>query len=376
MEPSALIKDLSSLNDKASRQDKEDLVKKVASLLEVPLEDAENLKIAQAIVRTLSNDAEKSVRATLSNYMRSNSQLPKDVAVKLASDIDTVALPILESSTLISEEELIEIVRTSESAAKQVAIAKREDVTENISAALVDHARDDSVLTTLLENETAQIPIASLSTIVERKTKSDKVMNAFIQRDLVPIELMQKITTSVSDRIREALVEKMQAKFGISEHQLASIADHSAAISILKILDNRPTLFDARALVTNLMETRRMRPDIFMTALLMGKRHFVKYALAMLSDQPLSGVEKLLEAPMMPAKFEALLETTGLLPTFAKDIFWVLKFIDTDAAIGKNTHEVLHALFDHIGANTDHFPNARYFRMMLQSQPAFAKEGA
>lgn len=376
MEVGALVNELATIHEKASVEEKEDLVIKVAQLLEMPLENSENLKIAQAIIRTMANDAEKSVRKTLASYMRSNVQLPKDVAIQLANDVESVALPILESSTLISEKELIEIIEKSGSAAKQIAIARRDDVTETISSALVTHAQDDTVITTLLENEKAQISMESMTTIVQKKSGSETVMEALADRTPMPVEILQKITSSVSDRIREAIIAKMQGKYGVSQHQLTSMADHSAAISVLKILDTRTTLFDARALVTNLIETRRMRPDIFMTALLMGKRHFVKYAVAMLADQPFSTVEKMLEAPTMPAKFEAMLDTAGLVSTFAIDIFWTMKFIETDAIVGKPTPVIVRALHDYISANPERFPNAQYFRMMLQSQPAFQEKSA
>lgn len=374
MDKDELLNGLSALGDKATADEKEDLAKKVAALLESPLSSEENLKIAQALIRTLAADAEKSVRQTIASYMRSNSQLPKDVALNLAKDVESIALPIIESSSLLTEQELIDIVINSNSAAKQMAVARRDDVTENVSSALVTHAKADEVITTLLENKTAQISIDSLTTIVEKKSGNESIMQSLAERTPMPVEIIQKITSSVSDRIREAILAKMQNKYGISQHQLGSMVDHSEAISVLKILDQRTTLFDARSLVTNLIDTKKMRPDIFMTALLMGKRHFVKYAVAMLSDKPLSELEKILEAPMMPMKFEAMLDKANLLSTFAIDIFWTMKFIETDAIVGKPTAVVVNALYDHIGANPERFPNAQYFRMMLQSQPAFSEK--
>jgi len=70
-------------------------------------------------------------------------------------------------------------------------------------------------------------------------------------------------------------------------------------------------------------------------------------------------------------KFEQMLDAAGLLPTFAIDIFWIIKFIETDAVAGKDTHTAVQALYHHIAENPERFPNAQYFKMMLQSQPAF-----
>lgn len=369
MEMNALVNGLGAINEKGSREEKEQLVKNVASLLDAPLENSQNLNFAQEILRTLASDAEESVRHTLAAYMRSNPQLPKDVALQLANDIESISLPILESCSLINEQELLDIIANSDSAAKQIAIAKREDVTENISAALVEHAKDETVVTTLLENHLAPVSTALMHTIAAKQSDSTAVMTALAQREAVPVELLQRMTTDISDRIRAAMLAKIQNKYGLSEHQLQSLSDHGTAISVLKILDNRPSLFDARALVHNLIETRRMNPGIFLTALLMGKRHFVKYCIAELSKQPFSSVEKLLAAEDMSASFEEILDTADLLPTFAMDIFEVLKFLETTTL--KTTYELVHGLFDYINANPDRFPNGHYFRMTLQSQPAF-----
>ena len=375
MEANRLISELGSIHEKASAEEKECLAKKVAQILDAPVENAANLNFAQELVRTLAKDAEQSVRATLASYMRSNPQLPKDVALQLANDIESIALPILESCTLITEAELIEIVASSGSAEKQIAIAKREDLTDNISAALVNHAKHDTVVTTLLENQMAPISETLMQTIVEKQSDNVVVMQALAQRESVPIALLQKMTTEVSDRIRDAMLAKIQSKYSISAGQLESLSDHGTAISVLKILDNRPTLFDARALVQNLLETRRMNPGIFMTALIMGKRHFAKCAIAEMSDTPFSAVEKMLESPTMPESFEAALDKADLLSTFANDIFSVLKFLESETAARlKTTHDLLQALYVHINQNGDQFPNAHYFKMTLQSQPAFKSE--
>ena len=372
MEANQLIQELGSIHDKASVEEKAHLAQKVSSLLESPLENAVSLNFAQELVRTLAKDAEASVRATLASYMRSNPQLPKDVALQLANDIESIALPILESCSLITEAELIEIVANSGSAEKQIAIAKREDLTDNISAALVNHAKEDTVITTLLENQTAPISEAVMQTIVEKKADNLVVMQALTQREAVPIALLQKMTTEVSDRIRDAMMAKIQSKYGISAGQMESLSDHGTAISVLKILDNRPTLFDARALVQNLLETRRMNPGIFMTALIMGKRHFAKCAIAEMSGTPFSVVEKMLESPAMPGAFEAALDKAELISSFAMDIFSVLKFLEAEATMKiKSTHEILNALYIYINQNGDRFPNAHYFKMTIQSQPEF-----
>lgn len=366
----ALLNELAEVGKKATTEEKVDLAVKVASLLDSPVSSQENLQMAQAIVRSLAQDAEKSVRQTIASYMRSNKQLPKDVTLQLANDVESIALPILESSTVITEQELIDIIKNTDSAFKQSAIAKRQDVSENISAVLVEHAKQDSVIKTLLENADAKISADSISTIVEKGAANESIMLALADRPM-PVEMLQKMVSNVSDRIRDEILTKVRAKYGVSEYQLSSVVDHSEAITVLKILDTRTSAFDARSLVANLIETKRMRPDILMTALLMGKHHFTKYCIAMLSGEPLSQLEKMLAADEMPEKFELVLHKANLISSFSSDIFWALKFIESDTIIGKPSPAVLQALYTHISEFPERFPNAQYFRMIIQSQPGF-----
>lgn len=376
MSTDSFLNELQAVSAKASVAEKQALTKQVAGLLDSTLGNDEHLSKAQDILRTIANDAEASVRQTLADFMRSNPQLPKDVASQLARDIESISLPILENCVVLDEEELIDIIKTTESAEKQAAIARREFISENVTGALVEHAKEEIVFTALLENNTAQISKTSLETIVTKNADSEAVMKALTQREQVPIEVLHRVTTNVSERIRQAMIAHIQGKYGMSPHQLESLSDHSRSISVLKILDNRPTLFDARALVTNLIETRRMDAGTFITALLLGKRHFVKYAIALMSGEAFSEVERLIDLNDMPVKFEELLDKADLLPTFAMDIFYALKFIESEPVVGKPANVVIHALNRYIKEAAEYFPNARYFQMMIQSQPAFQQGAA
>src|SRR5690349_7847854 len=68
------------------------------------------LAIAQDIVRTMAKDVELAVRRALSQSLRSARHLPHDVAVRLAEDVEAVALPILAESPVLTDADLIALV--------------------------------------------------------------------------------------------------------------------------------------------------------------------------------------------------------------------------------------------------------------------------
>jgi len=68
--------------------------------------------IAQDIFRAMVRDAEVRVREALAQTLKESPDLPSDVARTLAADVDSVALPVIEYSQVLTDEDLIEILET------------------------------------------------------------------------------------------------------------------------------------------------------------------------------------------------------------------------------------------------------------------------
>ncbi len=103
----------------------ETATKVASSFQEGSLGDVEK-QLASEIFRVLAKDAEERVREALSANLKSSPDLPPDVAKSLASDLsDKVALPIIQFSEALNEDDLIEIIRT-QAPQRQVAVASRD----------------------------------------------------------------------------------------------------------------------------------------------------------------------------------------------------------------------------------------------------------
>ena len=132
--------------------------------------------MAEEIFRIMVKDAEVRVREALAQNLKENPAVPRDVAMSLAKDVDSVALPVLQFSEVLSDEDLIEIVR-SQGAAKQVAVAGRSTVSEALSSALVE-TENEKVVTTLVANTGAEISEKSLHKVVEDFGDTEAVQDA------------------------------------------------------------------------------------------------------------------------------------------------------------------------------------------------------
>ena len=88
-------------------------------------------KIAEDIFRALAADAEVLVREALAANLKTTADLPHDLAVALAKDVDSVSLPVLKYSEVLTDDDLIEIVR-GENAAANLILQTRERATVSL----------------------------------------------------------------------------------------------------------------------------------------------------------------------------------------------------------------------------------------------------
>ena len=101
--------------------------------------------LANGLLSLLVNDIEKEVRKALAETVSTSENLPVPVARQLASDDIEVAGPILANSPVLSDADLIEIVRTN-AMQYALAVAGRERVSEELSDALVDSGHQQVVV--------------------------------------------------------------------------------------------------------------------------------------------------------------------------------------------------------------------------------------
>jgi uncharacterized protein (DUF2336 family) len=75
----------------------------------------EERKIAEEIFKIMVKDAEVRVREALSESLKSSDSIPHDVAVTLANDVKEVSMPMLEFSEVLTDEDLVEIIKSQDS---------------------------------------------------------------------------------------------------------------------------------------------------------------------------------------------------------------------------------------------------------------------
>lgn len=169
--------------------------------------------LAEEIFRLLTKYAEISVRKAVAENLMSSDSVPRDILLSLAKDIDDVSRPILEFSELLTDGDLSDIIDGSESKEQQIAIARRENLSESVSGKLVDKDTDGEVTENLLENNTARINEESYNKIVDSYATKEEVIEALITRGSIPSSVVMNVTKKVSSAIQDKLEKKYDCSF-------------------------------------------------------------------------------------------------------------------------------------------------------------------
>lgn len=260
--------------------------------------------MAKEIFRLMVKDAEVRVREALALNLKDNPLLPHDVAVSLAEDVDSVALPILQFSEVLTDADLIEIVR-SQGTAKQVAIAGRESVSENLSDALVETGNEDAV-TTLVSNEGAEIRLASLQKVVDEMGDCESIQDAMVHRPKLPLTISERLLTVVSDHLREKLVNRPE----LSDKMATDLILQTRERAVIS-LSNTGNVDELQKLIWQLSDNGRLTPSLVLRALCMGDMAFFESAVAELANISILNVRTLIHDGGEKG-LKALYEKTGL----------------------------------------------------------------
>lgn len=160
------------------------------------------------IMHKMVRSAEMSVRRIISEQLAKLPDTPRDLVRLLADDDVEVAYAILRESTVLEDEDLIEVIR-HRTLEHQLAIAVRRSVSEGISDALVETG-DESVITTLLKNSGANISLATMEYLAEESKRVDAFQEPILCReDLDPV-LAKRMYLWVSAALRQYILDNFK----------------------------------------------------------------------------------------------------------------------------------------------------------------------
>jgi len=275
------------LSDSSPRARAQTTAKIAAEFDAASLTEAER-RIAEQIFRTLVKDTEVLVREALAAHLKSTPELPHDVALALARDVDSVALPVLKFSEVLTDDDLIGIVRGREPA-KQVAIAQRSGVSEAVSDALVETGNEAAVAQ-LVGNEGAELSAGALDRVIDNFKESASVGDSLARRPNLPPIIAERVVSALTERLQAYLVSKQDVSADVASTLIFQARERAT----VTLIDYGSSEAELESLIDQLHHKERLTPSLLLRALCVGDLNFFERAMSKLTDLPLQNVRILI----------------------------------------------------------------------------------
>jgi uncharacterized protein (DUF2336 family) len=269
-----------------------ELARKIARLMP-GLSKREAKHIQDLTIETLERlaaDQVPRVRAILAEEIKHMDNIPAHIIQALARDVEeTVCVPILEYSPLLSDADLVEIIAEGKVHAVLAAIARRKPVSANVSDAVVS-SLDIPAVAALLANPDAAIRERTLDAIISQAERISVWQDAVCVRADLSRRAIRRLASFVSTE----LIQRLASRHGL---------DESTKLELNKKLKQRYDEADTAASTANTSAIGEVEAaaklgtldDSFIDAAAdSGRREAIVLALAKLSRVPDSIVRRIM----------------------------------------------------------------------------------
>lgn len=263
-------------------------------------------QIAEQIFRLLLRDTELRVRVALSQHIKSSEHIPHDIIVTLARDVEQVSLPVLQFSEVLTDDDLVDLLKNTKEISRYLAVSRRTQLSEKLSDTLL--AKDnEQVVASLVNNKGAQISDAGYQKIVTAHAGNEAIMQTVSLRPNLPVAAAEKLVHLVSS----SLAATLKSKYNLSAAPIEEEAEKTRESETLAVIRYAKTQGDIDKLVAQMAGFNRLTPSIILSALCQGNSGFFETSLARLSSIPVANARALI-ADKGDLGFRAIYNKSGL----------------------------------------------------------------
>ena len=196
--------DIRALVKGATADERAIAARKLCRAIEAGPLSGQDRESAAEILRIMAADAAELVRKAIVETLKASVDVPRDVALKLARDVESISLPMLEFSPVFSDADLMDIVRLGGSV-RQLAIARRPRLSRKITDVLSEHG-GERALAAACANDNAEFAEGALQTVIGRFETSERMLAAMAYRAVLPMSVSERLVSLVSEQVRAHLV--------------------------------------------------------------------------------------------------------------------------------------------------------------------------
>jgi uncharacterized protein (DUF2336 family) len=244
-----------------------------------PLSDADR-ETAAEILRVMAADAAEMVRRALAVTLKASPLVPRDVALRLARDVEAICLPVLSYSPAFTDEDLAKIVRLG-GPVRQLAIARRPALSRTVTDAIAEHGGERAVAAACA-NDNADFAEDALKQVIERFDAQERVLQAVAYRRVLPLSVTETLVGLVSDQVRDHLI----ARHAVTPKVALEVAVGAAERATVDLVDQAGRTADVKAFTAHLHGQQKLSASLLLRALAHGHMTFFEWGVAELSGVP------------------------------------------------------------------------------------------
>lgn len=305
--------DIRELRNNPSEYVKLDLVTKISKGFDDKHLSKEEKSVASDILKLLAQDISIRIRMNISEKFCRSEDIPYEIIRQLAEDIeDLVAIPTIQFSTLLKEEDLLEIIK-KDKGGKQRAVARRDDLSDKLVSEIITHGAEYTV-EALIDSNAEKIDANNSERILNKFPTSEAVVTRLFTTDKIKPEKAQDLLNFVSENLRS----EMGIKYNIPKAFIDSIVSTSTnAVSYNMIrtqISNANSEDSLKSIINKLHQSKQLNINLIAKVLSNGNIDFFLLSMAKLATVPKenakelvnekgnTGIAKLFEKAKLPEK--------------------------------------------------------------------------
>lgn len=250
-----------------------------------------NAQLVEAVLELLVRDVAKEVRRALAEAVADSHEVPHAIARRLASDEIEVAEPVLRQSPLLSDDDLIEIVRTN-AMQYALAVAGRSQLSEAVSEVLVDTG-EAPVVARLVGNVGARLSQETLRRVVADFGAEREVQDRVVRRPELSFELVDRLVRLIAEGLEWELVRTHRMPMEQAQAIVRAARERSAIDLVARDHGSRSLEQHLRAR----LQAGELGPETLLAMLRDGDVAGFEVGVALHAREPLARVRKLLYDP-------------------------------------------------------------------------------
>jgi len=273
----AQVRSLVDLARHHAPEERAELFGRVAELFQNASPTSNERALLVEIMRALSAQVDIALRLELAIRLADHPNADHDLILLLAHDKIEVATPVILKSLVLTETDLVEIVREC-SVEHWTTLARRPEIPEPVSEALANTDVPD-VLRALAGNATARIGTPTLERMAEAAREDKRLLTNLVTRNQLPPAIAMRMYAWASSALRKHIVENFKIDPKLLDQELA----HAVSSELSRDL-NDPHTQRLQELIDKLRGSGQLKAGFLLKALREDQIDLFRLAFARLAD--------------------------------------------------------------------------------------------